>query len=173
MSTKWNPIFTKLSTFFAANTFDVEDLNMDNCGYGRVQAYANSKLANVLFTKELHRRFHGKQVYIDPSHFFQTLNMKIDVNNVFCSINFFFVKSFLHFFYRFRCYCICHPSWSSFNWIVQSFGRVVSKLVEQYFWHFFQNLFLENFVERSSNFYSLCHFRRHGRSIWTLFRVSF
>ena len=71
---------------------------MNNCGYGRVQAYANSKLANVLFTKELHRRFHGKQVYIDPSPFFQTLNMKIDVNNVFCSIKFFFVKSFLHFF---------------------------------------------------------------------------
>ena len=69
---------------------------MNNCGYGRVQAYANSKLANVLFTKELHRRFHGKQVYIDPSPFFQTLNMKIDV---FAQLNFFREIIFTLFFF--------------------------------------------------------------------------
>ena len=70
MKTYFHEIFSNFFQFFPANTFDVEDLNMENCGYGRVQAYANSKLANVLFTKELHRRFHGKQVYIDPSPFF-------------------------------------------------------------------------------------------------------
>ena len=82
--------FTNFFPYFAANTLDVEDLNMTNCGYGRVQAYANSKLANVLFTKELHRRFHGKQVYFDPSPFFQTLNMKIDVYYIFCPLKEFF-----------------------------------------------------------------------------------
>ena len=33
---------------------------MSKEGYGQIQAYAKSKMANILFTKELHRRFSGK-----------------------------------------------------------------------------------------------------------------
>ena len=49
---------------FTANSFDLHDLNMTKGGYGRIQAYAKSKLANILFTKELHRRFKGTYVQI-------------------------------------------------------------------------------------------------------------
>jgi NAD(P)-dependent dehydrogenase (short-subunit alcohol dehydrogenase family) len=38
---------------------EVDDLNMTRRGYGRTQAYAQSKLANILFTKELARRIKG------------------------------------------------------------------------------------------------------------------
>lgn len=40
-----------------ARELDVDDLNMD-MGYGVVRAYNAAKLENVLFTKELHRRYH-------------------------------------------------------------------------------------------------------------------
>ena len=43
-----------------ASTFDPDDLNLTNEGYGQIKAYAKSKLANILFTKELNRRFKGK-----------------------------------------------------------------------------------------------------------------
>jgi NAD(P)-dependent dehydrogenase (short-subunit alcohol dehydrogenase family) len=38
--------------------FDVGDLNHER-GYGASRAYGEGKLANILFTRELHRRFHA------------------------------------------------------------------------------------------------------------------
>lgn len=42
-------------------TLDVDDLNQER-GFNAVRAYNASKLENVLFTKELHRRFHSQGV---------------------------------------------------------------------------------------------------------------
>lgn len=41
-----------------AREIDIDDLDLDN-GYGAVRAYNAAKLENVLFTKELHRRYHS------------------------------------------------------------------------------------------------------------------
>ena len=46
--------------FFPAGDLNVDDLNLEMEGYGQIKAYAKSKLANVLFTKELDRRYKGK-----------------------------------------------------------------------------------------------------------------
>ncbi|MGV2983273.1 SDR family NAD(P)-dependent oxidoreductase [Microbacterium sp. AGC85] len=40
---------------------DIDDLDLDN-GYGAVRAYNAAKLENVLFTKELHRRYHSRGI---------------------------------------------------------------------------------------------------------------
>lgn len=42
-------------------TLDVDDLNQER-GFNAVRAYNASKLENVLFTKELHRRYHSQGV---------------------------------------------------------------------------------------------------------------
>ena len=36
---------------------DPQDLDLSKEGYGQIKAYAKSKLANLMFTKELDRRF--------------------------------------------------------------------------------------------------------------------
>ncbi len=54
-----------INTSSAAQQFsgviDVKDLRLDN-GYSRMGAYGKSKLMNVLFTKELHSRFHSQGI---------------------------------------------------------------------------------------------------------------
>ncbi|GGL43054.1 SDR family NAD(P)-dependent oxidoreductase [Phycicoccus endophyticus] len=42
-------------------TLDIADLNMDR-NYSPVRAYSAAKLENVLFTKELHRRYHAQGI---------------------------------------------------------------------------------------------------------------
>lgn len=44
-----------------ARTLDTDDLNLDK-NYDAVRAYNAAKLENVLFTKELHRRYHGQGI---------------------------------------------------------------------------------------------------------------
>ena len=43
---------------------NVNDLNLEMEGYGQIKAYAKSKLANILFTKELDRRYKGIESFI-------------------------------------------------------------------------------------------------------------
>lgn len=43
-------------------TIDLEDMNFEKRPYSRIKAYSQSKLANVLFTKELARRLEGSGV---------------------------------------------------------------------------------------------------------------
>ena len=45
--------------FIPASDLNVDDLNLEMEGYGQIKAYAKSKLANILFTKELDRRYKG------------------------------------------------------------------------------------------------------------------
>lgn len=42
---------------------DASDLNLEREGYGKIKAYAKSKLANILFTRELNVRYRGKSCY--------------------------------------------------------------------------------------------------------------
>jgi len=49
-------------------SLDVSDLNLENEGYGQIKSYAKSKLANILFTKELDRRYKDLQVYSYAVH---------------------------------------------------------------------------------------------------------
>merc|ERR1711935_830083 len=47
---------------------NVDDLNLEMEGYGQIKAYAKSKLANILFTKELDRRYKDLEVYAYAVH---------------------------------------------------------------------------------------------------------
>jgi len=47
---------------------DFENLQFEKGGYGTLKAYANSKLANILFTRELSRRLSGKGVTVNCLH---------------------------------------------------------------------------------------------------------
>jgi len=51
-----------------AKNIDADDLNLTKEGYGQVKAYAKSKLANILFTQELHRRYKNHGVYSFAVH---------------------------------------------------------------------------------------------------------
>jgi len=51
-----------------AKSLDVSDLNLKNEGYGQIKSYAKSKLANILFTKELDRRYKDLHVYSYAVH---------------------------------------------------------------------------------------------------------
>ena len=48
-----------ISLPISASDLNVDDLNLEMEGYGQIKAYAKSKLANILFTKELDRRYKG------------------------------------------------------------------------------------------------------------------
>lgn len=56
---------TIITTSSVANTLfaklEVNDLDLEN-GYSSNRAYGNAKLANILFTQELHRQFHSKGI---------------------------------------------------------------------------------------------------------------
>lgn len=50
---------TSMATNLFAKKFDINDIQTKN-GYTPIKAYAHSKLCNVLFTKQLHKRFYDK-----------------------------------------------------------------------------------------------------------------
>lgn len=47
--------------------FDINDLDVAN-NYSQLKAYGNSKLENILFTKELHRRYEGQGISTAAFH---------------------------------------------------------------------------------------------------------
>lgn len=47
--------------------FDIDDLELAQ-GYSPERAYGNAKLANILFTRELHRRYHGQGISTAAFH---------------------------------------------------------------------------------------------------------
>lgn len=49
-------------------TMDLGDLGFEKGGYAIMKAYARSKLANVMFTRELARRLQGKNVTVNCLH---------------------------------------------------------------------------------------------------------
>lgn len=49
-------------------TIDFDDLGFEKGGYGIMKAYERSKLANVMFTRELSRRLQGKNVLVNCLH---------------------------------------------------------------------------------------------------------
>ena len=49
-------------------TMPLDDLHFDRERYGIMKAYGRSKLANVLFTRELARRLHGRGVTVNCLH---------------------------------------------------------------------------------------------------------
>lgn len=49
----------KILSFFLVTTQINYDIIKDEKSYGRIEAYAQSKLANILFSKELSRRLQG------------------------------------------------------------------------------------------------------------------
>ena len=55
--------YTENTTLLSGGKINFEDLNMD-VGYEPFKAYARSKLANILFTRELHKRLKGQLQYI-------------------------------------------------------------------------------------------------------------
>lgn len=60
-------IITVSSEAHRGTSIDFEDLNAED-SYGMVQAYGQSKLANILFTHELARRLHGTGVTANCVH---------------------------------------------------------------------------------------------------------
>jgi NAD(P)-dependent dehydrogenase (short-subunit alcohol dehydrogenase family) len=52
----------------AAKKFDPDDLHAERRPYGGVRAYAESKLANVLYTRELARRWSGRGIRVNAVH---------------------------------------------------------------------------------------------------------
>ena len=61
-------LFTETMFYFSAKSLDVSDLNLKNEGYGQIKSYAKSKLANILFTKGLDRRYKDLHVYSYAVH---------------------------------------------------------------------------------------------------------
>jgi NAD(P)-dependent dehydrogenase (short-subunit alcohol dehydrogenase family) len=57
VASKATVITTSSSANRGAGTLDLNDLNLEN-GYSADRAYAKAKLMNILFTKELHHRYH-------------------------------------------------------------------------------------------------------------------
>lgn len=51
----------------AAGTLDLNDLSLEH-GYSPQSAYGKAKLMNILFSKELHRRFHGNGIAAASFH---------------------------------------------------------------------------------------------------------
>ncbi len=49
-----------------AGPLDLDNLQLEH-GYSPAKAYGNSKLANILFTRELHRRYHDQALPRSPS----------------------------------------------------------------------------------------------------------
>nr|CAI5850288.1 unnamed protein product [Callosobruchus analis] len=65
----------KFTLNYVSSRIDISDLNWEKRRYNCVEAYEQSKLANVLFTKELSRRLRGK-VYHHIYRYIQSVSKK-------------------------------------------------------------------------------------------------
>ena len=63
-------ILSSLAHFSAKNGIRFDDVNFEKGGYSRWAAYGQSKLANVLFAKELNKRMkeQGKKIVAVSLH---------------------------------------------------------------------------------------------------------
>lgn len=59
---------TMIRSFFSVTTKIDYDKIKDEKSYGRIEAYAQSKLANILFSRELSRRLQGTCQHYKPKN---------------------------------------------------------------------------------------------------------
>lgn len=67
IASKASVIATASSAHMGAGKLDIDDIDLEH-GYTRQSAYGKAKLMNILFTKELHRRYHAQGIAAAAFH---------------------------------------------------------------------------------------------------------
>jgi NAD(P)-dependent dehydrogenase (short-subunit alcohol dehydrogenase family) len=67
IASKATVIATSSLAHTGAGKLDLDDINLEH-GYSRMSAYGKAKLMNILFTKELHKRYHERGIAASAFH---------------------------------------------------------------------------------------------------------